>query len=231
VVELHGNLAHNARTRNLAAFASGAATTLVATDIAARGLHVDEVELVVHADPPVEHKAYLHRSGRTARAGASGTVVTLMTDAQRAEVRDLARKAGITPTTTRLAPGDPLLSRLAPGERVYADPAMPRTTATEGEPDRSAERAQGGRKGDRQAVRQGVRQRDRERSNQPKGGSQAKGGQADQRAGSQTRGSQTRGGSHQDGRQQQGGLRQDRHQSGAGAQVSTPRRIRRSNSA
>ena len=57
-------------------------TTLVATDIAARGIHVDDVSLVIHADPPVEHKAYLHRSGRTARAGAEGTVVTLMTDAQ-----------------------------------------------------------------------------------------------------------------------------------------------------
>ena len=81
-VELHGNLAQNARTRNLAAFSEGQATTLVATDIAARGIHVDDVSLVVHADPPVEHKAYLHRSGRTARAGAEGTVVTLMMDAQ-----------------------------------------------------------------------------------------------------------------------------------------------------
>ena len=58
------------------AFHSGAAQTLVATDIAARGIHVDDVALVVHADPPVEHKAYLHRSGRTARAGNEGTVVT-----------------------------------------------------------------------------------------------------------------------------------------------------------
>ena len=68
-VEMHGNLAQGARERNLAAFASGEATTLVATDIAARGIHVDDVALVVHADPPIEHKAYLHRSGRTARAG------------------------------------------------------------------------------------------------------------------------------------------------------------------
>ena len=81
-VELHGNLAQNARTRNMEAFHSGRATTLVATDIAARGIHVDDVALVVHADPPAEHKAYLHRSGRTARAGAAGTVVTLMTDQQ-----------------------------------------------------------------------------------------------------------------------------------------------------
>ncbi|HEU5353894.1 MAG TPA: DEAD/DEAH box helicase [Actinocrinis sp.] len=121
-VELHGNLAHNARARNLAAFASGEASTLVATDIAARGIHVDDVALVVHADPPVEHKAYLHRSGRTARAGASGTVVTLMTDAQRKEVGELTRKAGIKATTTRLAPGDPLLERLAPGQRTFAGP-------------------------------------------------------------------------------------------------------------
>ncbi len=87
-VELHGNLSQNARTRNLSAFGSGTATTLVATDIAARGIHVDDVSLVVHADPPVEHKAYLHRSGRTARAGADGTVVTLMLDAQVKDVRD-----------------------------------------------------------------------------------------------------------------------------------------------
>ena len=121
-VELHGNLAQNARTRNLAMFADGTATTLVATDIAARGIHVDEVALVVHADPPVEHKAYLHRSGRTARAGSAGTVVTLMTDAQVSDVRDLTRRAGITATTSRVRAGDPLLSRLAPGERTFVPP-------------------------------------------------------------------------------------------------------------
>jgi superfamily II DNA/RNA helicase len=121
-VDLHGNLTQGARTRNLAAFASGQATTLVATDIAARGIHVDEVALVVHADPPVEHKAYLHRSGRTARAGNSGTVVTLMTDTQVGEVRELTRKARITATTTRLAPGDPLIATLAPGVRSLAEP-------------------------------------------------------------------------------------------------------------
>ena len=86
-VELHGNLSQNARTRNMEAFHSGKAATLVATDIAARGIHVDDVALVIHADPPVEHKAYLHRSGRTARAGAAGTVVTLMTDEQVRDVR------------------------------------------------------------------------------------------------------------------------------------------------
>jgi superfamily II DNA/RNA helicase len=77
---------------------------------------------VIHADPPVEHKAYLHRSGRTARAGAQGTVITLMTDDQQAEVRDLTRRAGVRPTTSRTKPGDPLLARLAPGERTFAAP-------------------------------------------------------------------------------------------------------------
>ena len=125
-VELHGNLAQNARNRNLAAFAEGSTETLVATDIAARGIHVDDVALVIHADPPVEHKAYLHRSGRTARAGAQGTVITLMTDDQQAEVRDLTRKAGVRPTTSRTRPGDPLLADLAPGERTFvAPPAAP----------------------------------------------------------------------------------------------------------
>ncbi|MGZ4437444.1 MAG: DEAD/DEAH box helicase [Nocardioidaceae bacterium] len=122
-VELHGNLSQNARTRNLAAFSDGTATTLVATDIAARGIHVDDVNLVVHADPPVEHKAYLHRSGRTARAGNDGTVVTLMLDAQVSDVRDLTRKAGIKPTITRVTVGDPLLTTIAPGERTFVDPA------------------------------------------------------------------------------------------------------------
>ncbi len=91
-------------------------STLVATDIAARGIHVDDVALVIHADPPVEHKAYLHRSGRTARAGAEGTVVTLMTDEQVGDVRDLTRAAGIKARDhpARRA-GHPLLAELAPG--------------------------------------------------------------------------------------------------------------------
>ncbi len=121
-VELHGNLAQNARTRNLEAFSNGTAKTLVATDIAARGIHVDDVALVIHADPPAEHKAYLHRSGRTARAGASGTVITLMTDDQVADVAALARQAGIKPTTTKLRPGHALLAELAPGERTFVEP-------------------------------------------------------------------------------------------------------------
>ena len=95
-VDMHGNLSQTVREKNLAAFADGTASAMVATDIAARGIHVDEVPLVIHADPPVEHKAYLHRSGRTARAGAAGRVVTVTSLAQVGEVRDLLRKAGVT---------------------------------------------------------------------------------------------------------------------------------------
>lgn len=130
-VELHGNLAQTARSRNLLAFSDGSAKTLVATDIVARGIHVDDVTLVIHADPPAEHKAYLHRSGRTARAGAHGTVVTLMTDDQVGDVRELARKAGIAPTTTRLRPGHPLLTRLAPGQRSFVTPLVVDPMATD----------------------------------------------------------------------------------------------------
>jgi superfamily II DNA/RNA helicase len=95
--ELHGNLRQGARDRNLAAFASGVARVMVATDIAARGIHIDGIDLVVHADPPGEHKAYVHRSGRTARGGADGVVVTLQTRAQARDVTAMMRKAGITP--------------------------------------------------------------------------------------------------------------------------------------
>jgi superfamily II DNA/RNA helicase len=117
-VDLHGNLSQNARTRNMEMFHSGKATTLVATDIAARGIHVDDVALVIHADPPTEHKAYLHRSGRTARAGNEGTVITLMTDEQQRDVRDLTRQAGIKATTTKVSgPGHAMLEQLAPGAR------------------------------------------------------------------------------------------------------------------
>src|SRR5699024_567420 len=97
-LELHGNLSQNARTRNLNAFHEGSATTLVATDIAARGIHVDDVALVVHADPPAEHKAYLHRSRRTARAGQAGIVITLAPSNAQVEVRQLMKAAKISPT-------------------------------------------------------------------------------------------------------------------------------------
>ena len=133
--ELHGDLAQGARSRNLAAFGSGEARAMVATDIAARGLHVDGIALVIHADPPAEHKAYVHRSGRTARGGAAGTVVTVQTAAQAAEVRTLMRKAGVTPRAAAAGPGSALLRSIAgpPARRTApaARPARPALVATQ----------------------------------------------------------------------------------------------------
>jgi superfamily II DNA/RNA helicase len=130
-VDLHGNLSQGARSRNMEAFHSGRASTLVATDVAARGIHVDDVALVVHADPPAEHKAYLHRSGRTARAGAEGTVVTLMTDEQVRDVRALTRAAGVHVTTTKVdGPTDAVLRRVAPGPRSLVPGGLEPSAAT-----------------------------------------------------------------------------------------------------
>jgi superfamily II DNA/RNA helicase len=134
-VELHGNLSQQARTRNLDDFHAGRITTLVATDIAARGIHVDDVALVIHADPPADSKAYLHRSGRTARAGNAGTVVTLMTTEQKRDVVQLARAAGINATTTRVTTlDDPVLTRLAPGERTLVQSVARTATSTAARP-------------------------------------------------------------------------------------------------
>ena len=117
-VELHGDLSQAVRARNLAALSSGKVDTLVATDIAARGIHVDDIALVIHADPPEEHKAFLHRSGRTARAGAEGTVITMVTENMRRHVKRLARDAGIDPISKTVAIGDEILTEIAPGERT-----------------------------------------------------------------------------------------------------------------
>lgn len=110
--DLHGNLSQAARDRNLAQFAAGTARVLVATDVAARGVHVDDVELVVHVDPPAEHKAYLHRSGRTARAGSSGDVVTVVLPEQRKDVAMLLRKAGLNVVPERVTAHSPSVTTL-----------------------------------------------------------------------------------------------------------------------
>ncbi|WP_107659626.1 DEAD/DEAH box helicase [Nocardia suismassiliense] len=136
--DLHGNLSQVARDRNLAAFTNGSARVLVATDIAARGVHVDDVELVVHVDPPAEHKAYLHRSGRTARAGSSGDVVTVVLPEQRRDVAALLRKANINVASQRVtadaAPVTALVGTVAP--RV-APSAMPVASTSEGQGNRN----------------------------------------------------------------------------------------------
>ncbi len=122
-VDLHGNLSQPARDRNLAAFGDGRAKVLVATDVAARGVHVDGVELVVHVDPPVEHKAYLHRSGRTARAGSAGDVVTIMLPEQRRDTLDILRKAKISATPQPVTPPRPRSWRWSARSRRTSSPS------------------------------------------------------------------------------------------------------------
>ncbi len=146
-VDLHGNLSQNARDRNLAAFSTGTARVLVATDIAARGVHVDDVELVVHVDPPVEHKAYLHRSGRTARAGNAGDVVTVVLPEQRRDTQALLRKAGIKvapqDVVAQSAPVKALVGEVAP----YRTPAPRETPAANAAPARTGASRRAGRGG------------------------------------------------------------------------------------
>ena len=146
-VELHGDLSQAVRARNLAALSNGKVDTLVATDIAARGIHVDDIAVVIHADPPEEHKAFLHRSGRTARAGAEGTVVTMVTENMRRHVKRLARDAGIDPITKTVVLGDDILTEIAPGERTKRE--MPdieeRRPQNRGGRSSGGQRRQGGR--------------------------------------------------------------------------------------
>ena len=127
-VDLHGNLSQPARDRNLAAFSAGDARVLVATDIAARGVHVDGIELVVHIDPPAEHKAYLHRSGRTARAGNAGDVVTVVLPEQRRDTQALMRRAGITVTPQEVTADSDAVHAVA-GERAAYQAPAPKATA------------------------------------------------------------------------------------------------------
>jgi len=122
-VDLHGNLSQPARDRNLAAFSSGEARVLVATDIAARGVHVDDVQLVVHVDPPAEHKAYLHRSGRTARAGSAGDVVTVVLPEQRRDTSALMKRAGISVSPQQVTAASEPVAQLVGEIAPYQAPA------------------------------------------------------------------------------------------------------------
>lgn len=128
-VDLHGNLSQGARDRNLAAFANGEARVLVATDVAARGVHVDDVALVVHVDPPAEHKAYLHRSGRTARAGGTGDVVTLVLPEQRRDVDALLRKAAIKATPRQVTADSVEVANLVGEVAPYVKPVPAQKTS------------------------------------------------------------------------------------------------------
>jgi superfamily II DNA/RNA helicase len=140
---IHGNLNQNQRQRTLDAFAAGRARVLVATDVAARGIHVDDVDLVVHYDLPADHKDYLHRSGRTARAGNRGTVVSFVEYNQSRDITRLHRDAGVTASHDEVAPGHPAVHELATsGEPIVVRDLPERPDR----PERSAR--QGGPRGD-----------------------------------------------------------------------------------
>ena len=174
-VDLHGNLSQVARDRNLASFASGETRVLVATDVAARGVHVDDIELVIHVDPPAEHKAYLHRSGRTARAGKEGEVVTIVLPTQRKDTAALLRKAEITVTPQTVTAKSAAVTALVGDVAAYVKPA-PRAAAPAGG---GGGRSQGANAQRKQARRDGggsdAPRRDRSgrpaRSGAPAGGS------------------------------------------------------------
>ncbi|MFJ6434952.1 DEAD/DEAH box helicase [Streptomyces sp. NPDC091416] len=109
---LHGGRSQPQRNRTLDQFKTGEVTVLVATNVAARGIHVDDLDLVVNVDPPTDHKDYLHRGGRTARAGESGSVVTLVLPEEKREMTRLMQDAGIAPRTTRIRSSDEELTRI-----------------------------------------------------------------------------------------------------------------------
>ncbi|MFE5890514.1 DEAD/DEAH box helicase [Streptomyces sp. NPDC056468] len=167
---LHGGKSQPQRTRTLAQFKTGHVSVLVATNVAARGIHVDNLDLVVNVDPPIDHKDYLHRGGRTARAGESGSVVTLVTPDQRRSMNRLMAAAAITPQVTAVRSGEAELSRITGAQAPSGVPVVitvpvaerPRRTASSATPssrgrrDRAAQgRGRGGagrRRGQRPSV-------------------------------------------------------------------------------
>ncbi len=174
-VDLHGNLSQVARDRNLASFASGETRVLVATDVAARGVHVDDIELVIHVDPPAEHKAYLHRSGRTARAGKEGEVVTIVLPPQRKDTAALLRKAAITVTPQQVTATSAAVTALVGEVAAYVKPEPRAAVQPQGGGRSQGANAQ--RKRENREGGQGAPRRDR--SGRPaQGGSGRSGGSA-----------------------------------------------------
>ena len=130
---IHGNLTQNARKKALEGFSSGRSRVLVATDVAARGIHVDDVDLVVHYDPPADHKDYLHRSGRTARAGARGTVLSLLTSDQVRENQRLRERAGVEVSAMSVVPGHEAVRAVAEsGDAIEVAPLRSSSPARSG---------------------------------------------------------------------------------------------------
>ncbi|MER7764009.1 DEAD/DEAH box helicase [Streptomyces sp. NPDC097619] len=151
---LHGGKSQPQRTRTLTRFKSGHVTVLVATNVAARGIHVDHLDLVVNVDPPTDPKDYLHRGGRTARAGQSGRAVTLVTPAQRRGMARLMQAAGVIPQTTQVHSGDEALNRITGAKAPSGVPVTITEPVTE-RPKRST--ASRGRRGPAAARRANAR--------------------------------------------------------------------------
>jgi len=141
---LHGGKTQAQRSRVLEAFKSGKTNALVATDVAARGIHVDDVSLVVHVDAPENHKDYLHRAGRTARAGAVGTVVTLATHKQRKGVHGLTARAGVKLSESTVRPLDANLIRITGAAEPSGIPIV-LAGASKGEESGKSDRYRGSR--------------------------------------------------------------------------------------
>jgi superfamily II DNA/RNA helicase len=162
---LHGGRSQPQRTRTLAQFKDGHVTVLVATNVAARGIHVDSLDLVVNVDPPSDHKDYLHRGGRTARAGESGSVVTLVTPGQRRGMTRLMASAGITPRVTPVRSGEAELSRITGAQAPSGVPVVITAPVVERPRRTSApSRNRRGRSGQGRPVGAGVRGRAQRRT-------------------------------------------------------------------
>ncbi|MBL7260898.1 DEAD/DEAH box helicase [Actinoplanes sp. LDG1-01] len=163
---LHGGKTQRVRTRTLAEFKEGRTSVLVATDVAARGIHVDGISLVMHVDPPKDPKDYLHRAGRTARAGESGAVVTLVLPKQRRSTQAMMSKAGVAPAETRVRNGDEKLIEITGAREPSGVPVV-----DEPEPRRERGDRPRGRFGDRPQRSYGDRPRgsygDRTRGDRP----------------------------------------------------------------
>ncbi|MGW3262826.1 DEAD/DEAH box helicase [Streptomyces sp. NPDC001056] len=207
---LHGGKTQPQRDRTLAQFKNGQVTALVATNVAARGIHVEGLDLVVNVDPPADHKDYLHRGGRTARAGESGTVVTLVLPHQRRAMDQLMADAAITPLTARVRPGEEELRRITGARTPSGTPVVLAAPAEEGRgsgerPTGRRRRGRGGRggAGGQGAGRSGV-------SGQGTGrGKSGQGAAASRGAGGGGQGAAVRGGSGRAGTQVRRAPRRD----------------------
>ncbi|MDQ0796932.1 DEAD/DEAH box helicase [Streptomyces sp. B1I3] len=188
---LHGGRSQPQRNRTLDQFKTGEVTALVATNVAARGIHVDDLDLVVNVDPPTDHKDYLHRGGRTARAGESGSVVTLVLPEEKREMTRLMADAGIAPHTTRIKSSDEELTRIT-GAREPSGIAVVIEVPQPVQP-KPRTRAGGSASGTGGPVRSGSRGRGR------RGGSGAGAGAGAAQGGGTARGDAGRGGAGRGG--------------------------------